>query len=88
MERKVKNVLVVAQHNKTEALRMASGLTLLDDVIRVVVLGALENSDEATLQLESLEFAEVPVSYVDQTVESDVKRLADDIVQADAVFIV
>lgn len=88
MERKVKNVLVVAQHNKIEALRMASGLTLLDDAIRVVVLGALENSDEATLQLESLEFAEVPISYIDQAVESDVKRLAGDIVQADAVFIV
>lgn len=88
MERKVKNVLVVAQHNKTEALRMASGLTLLDDAIKVVVLGALEDSGEAALQLESLEFAEVPVSYIDQTVESDIKRLADDIVQADAVFIV
>ena len=33
----MKNILVVAQHNQAEALRVAAGLTLLSDPVRVAV---------------------------------------------------
>jgi hypothetical protein len=82
-----KNVLVVAHDNKTEALRMASGLTLLDDAVRVVVLGGLPEGEEVGVQLESLEFAEVPLDQLDDT-DAGVQALAQAMVQADTVFVV
>ena len=33
-----KNVLMIARNKKVEALRMAAGLTLLDDIIKVAVV--------------------------------------------------
>lgn len=84
----VKTILVIAQHNKTEALRMASGLTLLDDVVKVDVLGRLDDDDETALQMEALDFAEVPVATLDQANDDDLGRLADDILQADAVYVI
>ena len=82
-----KNVVVVAHDNKLEALRMASGLTLLDDAVRVVVLGELPEGEEAAVQLESLEFAEVPLDCLDDS-DAGVQALAQAMVQADAVFMV
>ncbi len=82
-----KNVLVVAHDNKTEALRMASGLTLLDDPVRVLVLGELPVGEEVTVQLESLEFAEVPLDHLDDS-DAGVQVMAQAMVQADTVFVV
>jgi len=47
-----KNILVVAKHNKVEALRVAAGLTLMNDTIKVAVLGGLE--DSAAVRLPNL----------------------------------
>lgn len=81
-----KQILMIARHKKTEALRMASGLTLLDDVIRVAVFGELDRDDpDVELQLESLDFAEVPV------VDIDVQQpaiLAEMIIHSDVVYVV
>jgi hypothetical protein len=82
-----KNILVVARYRKTEALRMASGLTLLDDPVRVLVCGELEPGDELDIQLESLDFADVPLERVDE--ESAVPMaLARAVTQADVVYII
>ncbi|HRP76748.1 MAG TPA: hypothetical protein PK725_12755 [Rhodocyclaceae bacterium] len=82
-----KNVLMVAHDNKVEALRMATGLTLLDDAVRVIVVDGLPQDEAAQVQIESLEFAEVPIEHVDGSDEG-VRALARAIVQADAVFVV
>lgn len=83
-----KTILVIAQHDKTEALRMASGLTLLDDLVRVAALGGLDDDPETALQLEALEFAEVPVDSVDAGSDAGMGQLADAILAADAVYII
>lgn len=85
MDNRDKNILVVARYRKTEALRMASGLTLLDDPVSVLVCGELEPSEELDIQLESLEFADVPLTKV---AENDVNRLAGAIGQAQVVYII
>ena len=66
MSNETKNVLMIARNKKVEALRMATGLTLLDDVIRVAIIGDIDReSPDVELQLESLDFADVPVVDVD-----------------------
>lgn len=82
-----KKILVVARYRKTEALRMASGLTLLDDPVSVLVCGELEPSDELDVQLESLDFADVPLQRVAD--EGAVPQaLAHAVTQADVVYII
>ncbi len=82
----VKNVLMIARHKKVEALRMATGLTLLDDLIRVAVIDGLDRADpEVELQLESLDFAEVPVVEIDPAQPAG---LAELILQSDMVYVV
>jgi hypothetical protein len=44
-----KNILVIAKHNKVEALRVAAGLTLMNDAVKVAVLGGLEESPPVRL---------------------------------------
>ncbi|MCB1756862.1 MAG: hypothetical protein KDJ38_15165 [Gammaproteobacteria bacterium] len=83
-----KKILMIAQHDKPEALRMASGLTLLDDEVSVLVIGQLGGDEETSLQMEALEFAEVPVTPLDQSRDEDLGRLADGIVQSDVVFVI
>ncbi len=83
-----KMILFIAQDDKPEALRMASGLTLLDDQVVVDVAGGLGDDAETTLQLEALEFAEVPINRIELFCADDLERLAADIVSADVVFIV
>lgn len=80
-----KNILVVARYRKTEALRMASGLTLLDDPVKVLVCGELEPGEEVEVQLESLEFADVPLERVDDSAVP--MALAAAVTQADVVYI-
>ena len=81
-----KRILVVAKDDKVEALRMATGLTLLDDVVSVAVLGDLDRDDaEVQLQLESLDFADVPVEALPA---NGMQQLAGMIVQSDSVLMV
>jgi len=83
-----KSILVIARHNKPEALRMASGLTLLDDQVRVVALGGLDDDPDTALQLEALEFAEVAVDSLDPATEAGMDTLADAVLWADAVYVI
>ena len=56
-----KHILMVAVQKQVEALRMASGLTLLDDAVSIATWGKLPEGDAVAEQMEALEFAEVPV---------------------------
>jgi len=81
-----KNILMIAQQKKVEALRMATGLTLLDDMVSVLVCGVLEDSADAGEQLEALAFSDVPVTQLDKS--DDIPRaMAQAISQADVVYI-
>ncbi len=83
-----KTILVIAQYNKPEALRMASGLTLLNDQVCIAALGGLGDDADTALQLEALEFAEVPVDHLDPTTDVGIDRLAAAILRADAVYVI
>ena len=86
MSNETKNVLMIARNKKVEALRMATGLTLLDDVIHVAIIGGIDREHpDVALQLESLDFADVPVIDVD---ESSASNLAEMLVNSDVVFVV
>jgi hypothetical protein len=86
MSEALKRILVVARDDKVEALRMATGLTLLDDAVRVAVIGDLdESAADVQLQLESLDFAEVPVERLDGEWAG---ALAMMMTQSDTVFVV
>jgi hypothetical protein len=88
MAEEVKHVLMVARDDKLEALRMAAGLTLLDEVVRVVVIGELdESSEDAQMQLEALEFADVsPVRLGED--DAGVRALAGMMIESDTVFMI
>ena len=79
-----KSILVVARSNKVEALRVAAGLTLLDDAVRIAVLGGLEETPAVREQLEVLEFAEVPMQRYDAPTDP---ALARDMIGADLVYV-
>ena len=82
-----KNILVVARRNKTEALRMAAGLVLLDDAVKVALIGDLPETPEAREQLDTLEFAEVPIERYGERGIAD-PALARAAIAADAVYVV
>lgn len=79
-----KNILMVPMEKPVEALRMASGLTLLDDAVTIAVWDELPQGAEAGEQLEALEFAEVPMVRL----EGEMDRLARQILNSDVVFFV
>ena len=72
-----KKIAVIVRDHQVEALRMAIGLTLVDDVIDVFVLNRkLERSDRTNLNIETLQDLEMNLySNIEQ--ESDVKFLSD-----------
>jgi len=81
-----KTILVVAKNNKVEALRVAVGLALLDDIVRVVVLGELDDTPAITEQTEVLEFAEVFCELLlDAPAQS--RRLSEEMVRASVVYV-
>lgn len=83
----MRNILVVAKNNKTEALRVAVGLVLLSDIVKVVVLGGLEDTPAITEQREVMEFADVECELLeDATVQAP--RLAHAITAADVVYVI
>ncbi len=79
-----KRILMVPVDKKVEALRMASGLTLLDDQVAIAAWGGLPEGPEVAEQLEALDFADVPVEQVGR----DVEALANRIINSDVVFFV
>ncbi|MFZ5483965.1 MAG: hypothetical protein ACOZB0_07020 [Pseudomonadota bacterium] len=79
-----KKILMVAVDKKVEALRMSSGLTLLDDAVAIAVWGDPVTGPEADEQREALDFADVPVEDVGQ----DVAALAARILNSDVVYCV
>ncbi|MDA3835661.1 MAG: hypothetical protein PF495_19995 [Spirochaetales bacterium] len=81
-----KNILMIARHKKIEALRMASGLTLLDDEVSVLVEGELENSEAADEQLEALEYSDVPVTRLENA-DNQADVMATAISKADVVYV-
>jgi hypothetical protein len=81
-----KNILMIARHKKIEALRMATGLTLLDDVVSVLICGELERSEAASEQLEALEFSDVPVTRLENA-DSKADAIALAITKADVVYV-
>lgn len=82
-----KHILVIAKHNKVEALRVAIGLTLLSDDVKIAVLGDLEDSPAIQEQREVMEFAEVPCNILGDDWQT-IARLAESILVADAVYLI
>jgi len=83
----MKNILVIAKHNQAEALRVAAGLTLLSDPVRVAVLGRLEDTPAVNEQRELLEFAEVPCEELADA-QALRGKLAASLVDADTVYVI
>lgn len=81
-----KNILMIARDKKVEALRMAAGLTLLDDVVSVLICGELEVAAAAE-QLEALEFSDVPVTRLENLADAPA-AMAAAIAQADVVYLI
>lgn len=82
-----KNILVVAKHNKVEALRVAAGLTLANDTVKVAVLGGLDDSPPVREQLEALDFGDVPHEVFDDPTQVT-EALARDMLSADVVYVI
>ena len=60
-----KKVAVLIRDRQGEALRMSLGLTLLDEVVDIYVLGRkLENTEEHTLHLETIKDMDMKI-YTD-----------------------
>ncbi|MHB9102001.1 MAG: hypothetical protein ACYC2E_10850 [Sulfuricella sp.] len=82
-----KNILVIAKNNKVEALRVAVGLVLLSDPVKVDVLDELDDSPQAREQLEVLEFADVPCEILADR-SSLIDKLAQDLVGSNVVYVI
>lgn len=82
-----KNILVIAKNNKVEALRVAVGLVLLNDTVKLDVKGVLDDSPEIQEQLEVLEFADVPCELLDDQAMF-IDKLAQDLISADVVYVI
>ncbi len=83
----MKQVLVIAKYHQSEALRVAAGLTLLNDSIKVDVIGKLDDSPDVSEQKEVLDFAEVPCEIVEMDNDAQLVRIAQDLMAADVAFL-
>lgn len=82
-----KNILVVAKNNKVEALRVAVGLVLLSDIVKVLVIGELDDTPAIASQREVLDFADVTCELLpDAAMQST--RLAQEMASANAVYVI
>jgi len=82
-----RSILVIAKNNQVEALRVAVGLVLLDDTVKVDVHGKLENSPQIQEQMEVLEFADVPCESLEDHATL-IDKLAQDLIGADVVYVI
>lgn len=72
-----RKIAVVVRDRQVEALRMAIGLTLVDDVIDIFVLNRkLERSDKTNLNIETIQDLEMNI-YSNLEQGEDVKFLSD-----------
>ncbi len=83
-----KRILVAAMHKPVEALRIATGLTLADATLRVAMCGPMPDGEEARVQLDALQFAEVPVDELPAADGARWLELARRIVDSDIVYCV
>lgn len=81
-----RKLLVVARCKPLEALRVAAGLTLADAQLQVVSLAPLPEGEDARVQLEALEFAEVTVQPLPGDEPGRWRELARAIVASDIVY--
>lgn len=81
----MKRILVIAKHEPAEALRVAAGLTMLHQSIRVAAIGELPDDAAVAEQRELLDFIEVPVDVIDDPAQVPA-RLADALLQSDVVY--
>jgi len=79
-----KRILMVPLEKPVEALRMASGLTLLDDRVSVACWAELPAGPETDEQTEALDFADVPIVRLG----GDMAGLAGHILDSDVVYLV
>jgi hypothetical protein len=71
-----KKVAVIVRDRQDEALRMSLGLTLLDDVVDIYVMGReLERSAEQALHLETIKEMEMKI-YTDCARNSEFELLS------------
>ncbi|MHB1390823.1 MAG: hypothetical protein ACYCXF_06250 [Thermoleophilia bacterium] len=71
-----KKIAVLVRDRQGEALRMSLGLTLADDAITVINIGApIEANDDNNLSIESLEMMECELFSVNE-VDADFKQIA------------
>ncbi len=82
-----KNILVIAKNNKVEALRVAVGLVLLDDMVKLDVVGELDNSTQIQEQLEVLDFADVPYEILHDR-DKLIDNLSRDLIRSDVVYLI
>lgn len=82
-----KNILVIAKNNKVEALRVAVGLVLLDDTVKLDVQGELDDSPQIQEQIEVLEFADVPYELLKDHA-NPIDKLAQDLIGSDVVYVI
>jgi len=82
-----KNILVIVKNNKVEALRVAVGLVLLSDQVKVDVLDKLEDSPQVQEQLDVLNFADVPYEILEDRC-SMIDKLAQDLVSSNVVYVI
>jgi hypothetical protein len=82
-----KNILVIAKNNKVEALRVAVGLSLLSDIVKVDALYGLDDSTQVREQLEVMEFADVTCQILEDNA-SLIDKLAQDLISSDVVYVI
>ena len=78
-------ILVIARHKPAEALRVAAGLSLSNDKLRVISLGQLPDTEAVREQLEVVEFIEIPCAEVTDTARQPAE-LARALVDAEVVY--
>ena len=71
----VKKIAVLVRDRQGEALRMSLGLTLLDDVVDVYVLGRKLDAEEHALHLQTVKDMEMKL-YTDCRENPDMEFLA------------
>ena len=81
-----KDILVVAKDNKAEALRVAVGLALLSNPVKVVVVGELYDTPAIAEQREVLDFADVPCEQLHDAATQSA-RLAEAMIAANVVYV-
>jgi hypothetical protein len=81
----MKRILVIAKHNPAEALRVAAGLTLLHETVRVTAIGELPDDPAVAEQRELLDFVDVPVDVITDPA-AVAAGLAHALLQAEVVY--